>query len=150
MEVHSRMNKIGVFVCHCGINIASTVEVKELVRYAGELDNVVVSKDYKYMCSDVGAQLIKDSIKQFNVDSVVIACCSPRMHEHTFRKVVEEGGINPFKLEIANIREQCSWVHPDKKLATEKAKVLVEGAVAKAWLLEPLEKEKTKDCLLKT
>lgn len=136
------MNKIGVFVCHCGINIASTVDVKELVRYAGELDNVVVSKDYKYMCSDVGAQLIKDSIKQFNLDSVVIACCSPRMHEHTFRKVVEEGGINPFKLEIANIREQCSWVHPDKKLATEKAKALVKGAVAKARLLEPLEKEK--------
>lgn len=132
-------NRIGVFVCHCGINISSTVEVKALREYAKTLDDVVISKDYKYMCSDVGATLIKDSIKKHNLTSVVIACCSPRMHEHTFRGVVEDGGVNAFNLEIANIREQCSWVHEDKKQATEKAKALVRGAVAKARYLEPLQ-----------
>jgi heterodisulfide reductase subunit A len=137
-------NKIGVFVCHCGINIASTVDVKELINYAKNLDGVVVSKEYKYMCSDVGANLIKDSIKKDQLDGLVVACCSPRMHEHTFRGVVESGGINAYNLEIANIREQCSWAHDDKKAATEKAKSLVRGAVAKARLLEPLETSKIK------
>jgi len=137
-------NKIGVFVCHCGINIASTVDIKELIKYANTLDGVVVSKEYKYMCSDVGANLIKDTIKKNKLDGVVIACCSPRMHEHTFRGVVESGGINAFNLEIANIREQCSWAHEDKNRATEKAKALVRGAVAKAKLLEPLETSKIK------
>ena len=135
-------NKIGVFVCHCGINIASTVDVKTLIDYAKTLDGVAVSKDYKYMCSDVGANLIKDSIKKHKLDGVVVACCSPRMHEHTFRGVVEAGGINAFNLEIANIREQCSWAHDEKGRATEKAKALVRGAVAKAKLLEPLEASK--------
>jgi heterodisulfide reductase subunit A len=137
-------NKIGVFVCHCGINIASTVDVKELVNYANTLDKVIVSKDYKYMCSDVGANLIKDSIKKHKLDGIVIACCSPRMHEHTFRGVVEAGGVNAFNLEISNIREQCSWAHDDKEMATEKAKALIRGAVAKAKLLEPLETSKIK------
>ncbi len=135
-------NNIGVFVCHCGINIASTVDIKKLIDYAKTLDGVVISKDYKYMCSDVGANLIKDSIKKNKLDGVVIACCSPRMHENTFRGVVEAGGINAFNLEIANIREQCSWAHEDKHRATEKAKALVRGAVAKARLLEPLESTK--------
>ena len=137
-------NKIGVFVCHCGINIASTVDIKELIKYANSLDGVVVSKEYKYMCSDVGANLIKDTIKKNKLEGVVIACCSPRMHEHTFRGVVESGGINAFNLEIANIREQCSWAHKDKNKATDKAKALVRGAVAKAKLLEPLETSKIK------
>jgi len=137
-------NKIGVFVCHCGINISSTVDVQNLVEYAKSLDGVEVSKEYKYMCSDVGANLIKDTIKKKKLDGVVIACCSPRMHEHTFRGVVESGGINAFNLEIANIREQCSWAHEDKTRATEKAKALVRGAVAKAKLLEPLETSKIK------
>ena len=135
-------NKIGVFVCHCGINIASMVDVKKVVDYAKNLDGVVVSKDYKYMCSDVGANLIKDSIKKNKLDGVVIACCSPRMHEHTFRGVVESGGVNAFNLEIANIREQCSWSHEDKVRATAKAEALVRGAVAKAKLLEPLQTSK--------
>ena len=134
--------KIGVFVCHCGINIAQTVDVKKLVEYAKELDGVVVSTDYKYMCSDIGATLIKDSIKKHKLDKVVIACCSPRMHEITFQDVVEKGGINRFNVEIANIREQCSWVHDDKKKATEKAKKLVKAAVAKAGLMEPLHTSK--------
>ena len=134
--------KIGVFVCHCGINIAQTVDVKELTKYAKGLDGVVVSEQYKYMCSDMGANLIKDSIKKHKLDGIVIACCSPRMHEHTFRGVVEDSGLNSFNLEIANIREQCSWVHDDKEYATEKAKALVRGAVAKAKLLESLETSK--------
>lgn len=131
-------NKIGVFVCHCGINIAHTVDVNALTHYAKNLKDVAVSESYKYMCSDSGANLIKASIKKHKLDSVVIACCSPRMHEHTFRKVVENGGVNAFNLEIANIREQCSWVHDDAEKATEKAKLLVRSAVAKARLLEPL------------
>ena len=135
-------DRIGVFVCHCGINIAATVDVEELTKYAADLDNVVVSKDYKYMCSDRGAKLIKESIKENKLNSIVVACCSPRMHEHTFRGVVEDGGVNAFNLEIANIREQCSWVHEDKERATQKAKALVRGAVAKACLLEPLERSK--------
>jgi heterodisulfide reductase subunit A len=94
------------------------------------------------MCSDVGANLIKDSIKKHKLDGVVVACCSPRMHEHTFRGVVESGGVNAFNLEIANIREQCSWAHDDKGRTTEKAKALVRGAVSKAKLLEPLETSK--------
>ena len=135
-------NKIGVFVCHCGINIASMVDVKKLTEYAKTLDSVVVSKDYKYMCSDVGANLIKDSIKKHKLDGVVVACCSPRMHEHTFRGYVEKGGVNAFNLEIANIREQCSWAHEDKTHATSKAEALVRGSVAKAKLLEPLQPSK--------
>ncbi len=136
--------RIGVFVCHCGINIASVVDVKHLIDYAKTLDGMVVSKDYKYMCSDVGANLIKESIKKHKLDGVVVACCSPRMHEHTFRGVVESGGVNAFNLEIANIREQCSWVHDDKERATCKAEVIVRGAVAKAKFLEPLQTSKIK------
>jgi heterodisulfide reductase subunit A len=135
-------NKIGVFVCHCGINIASLVDVKKLVKYASNLDNVVISKDYNYMCSDAGAKLIKSSIKNHKLDGIVIACCSPRMHEHTFRGVVESGGVNAFNLEIANIREQCSWAHEDKGRATQKAEALIRGSVAKARLLEPLERSR--------
>ena len=131
--------KIGVFVCHCGINIAKTVDVEEVKKYAATLDNVVVSETYKYMCSDLGAQLIKKSIQKYSLDGVVIACCSPRMHEHTFRRVAEDGGVNQFNVEIANIREQCSWAHDDKKSATEKAKVLVRAAVSKTRMLESLE-----------
>jgi len=133
------MSKIGVFVCHCGINIAQTVDVEEVVKYASKLDDVVIAKDFKYMCSDLGAKLIKESIKKHKLDGVVIASCSPRMHEHTFRRVVNEGGLNPFSLEIANIREQCSWVHEDKKKGTEKAKALIRAGVAKARWLEPLK-----------
>ena len=133
------MSRIGVFICHCGVNIAGVVDVEKLAEYAKTLDDVVVSKHYTYLCSNAGANLIKDTIKEHNLDAVVIASCSPRMHEHTFRRVVEEVGVNPYRLEIANIREQCSWIHESKE-ATEKAKLLVKAAVAKARLLEPLEK----------
>ncbi|MCU0850660.1 MAG: CoB--CoM heterodisulfide reductase iron-sulfur subunit A family protein [Candidatus Thermoplasmatota archaeon] len=133
------MRRIGVFVCHCGINIAQNVDVKTLTEYASHLNGVVVAKEYKYMCSDVGATLIKDTIKEFKLDGIVIASCSPRMHEHTFRRVANDGGVNPYRVEISNIREQCSWAHSDKQKATEKAKYLVRSAVSKALSLEPLK-----------
>ncbi len=136
--------KIGVFICHCGENIASKVDVNELSKYAETLDDVVVSKTYKYICSEAGATLIKDTIKKYKLDAVVTASCSPRMHETTFRGIVKDGGLNPFNLEIANIREQCSWIHDDSKIATEKAKKILKGAVAKARLLESLEPPKVK------
>src|SRR5512136_490360 len=133
------MRRIGVFVCHCGINIAQNVDVEALTKYASHLNGVVVSKNYKYMCSDVGANLIKDAIKEHKLDGIVVASCSPRMHEHTFREVVTDGGINPYRLEIVNIREHCSWAHSDREKATEKAKSLMRSGVAKAKLLEPLQ-----------
>ena len=137
------MNRVGVFVCHCGVNIASKVDIEELVRYSAGLDSVVVAKDYKYMCSDQGAQLIQGSIKENGLEAVVIASCSPRMHEHTFQGVADAGGVNPYKVEIANIREHVSWVTEDMAEATAKAKRLVASAVAKARLHEPLERSKT-------
>jgi heterodisulfide reductase subunit A len=138
------MRRIGVFVCHCGINIAQNVDVKALTEYASHLNGVIVAKDYKYMCSDVGASLIKNTIKEFKLDGVVIASCSPRMHEHTFRRVANDGGVNPYRVEISNIREQCSWAHSNKEQATEKAKYLVRSAVSKALSLEPLKPSKLK------
>ena len=131
--------RIGVYICHCGINIAATVDVEEVVRFAQTLPNVVVARHYTYMCSDPGQALIKQDIEEYNLNRVVVASCSPRMHEPTFRSVVEEKGVNPYQFEMANIREQCSWVHPDVKAATQKAKELVAAAVAKVALLEPLE-----------
>ncbi len=133
------MRRVGVFICHCGINIAQNVDVKALTEYASQLNGVVVAKEYKYMCSDVGATLIKDTIKEFKLDGVVIASCSPRMHEHTFRRVANDGGVNPYRVEISNIREQCSWAHSNKEQATEKAKYLVRSSVSKALSLEPLK-----------
>ncbi len=138
----AKKRRVGVFVCHCGINISQKIDIEKLRSFAETLEGVVVSKDYKYMCSDVGATLIKDTIKDYKLDAVVIASCSPRMHEQTFRKVVLEGGVNPYRVEIVNIREQCSWSHENKEFATEKAKTLLRSGVAKARLLEPLERSK--------
>jgi heterodisulfide reductase subunit A len=138
------INRVGVFICHCGINIAQTVDVEELKKYATTLEGVVISEDYKYMCSSQGADVITKNIKKHKLNSVVIACCSPRMHEHTFQQVAEKGGVNAFNVEIANIREHCSWAHDDKEKATEKAKSLVRGAVAKARVLEPLQQSTVK------
>jgi heterodisulfide reductase subunit A len=136
--------RIGVYVCHCGLNIAGTVNVKEVVEYAKSLPNVVEARDYVFMCSAPGQDIIKEGIKKHNLNRVVVAACSPTMHEHTFRSALAEAGLNPYLLEIANIREQCSWVHSDKEAATAKAKILVRMAVAKASLLEPLEDIKFK------
>jgi len=130
--------RIGVYVCHCGLNIAGVVNVEEVAKYAGTLPNVVISRHYRYMCSDPGQDLIKNDIKKLRLNRVVVASCSPRMHELTFRKTVEDGGLNPYLYEHANIREHCSWVHDDKKLATNKAKDLIRAAVKRVYYHEPL------------
>jgi heterodisulfide reductase subunit A len=130
--------RTGVYICHCGLNIAGVVNVEEVAKYAGTLPNVVISRHYRYMCSDPGQDLIKNDIKKLGLNRVVVASCSPRMHEPTFRKAVEDGGLNPYLYEHANIREHCSWVHDDKKLATNKAKDLVRAAVRRVYYHEPL------------
>ncbi len=130
--------RTGVYICHCGSNIAGVVNVEEVARYVGTLPNVVVSRHYRYMCSDPGQDLIKKDIKELGINRVVVASCSPRMHEPTFRKAVEDGGLNPYLYEHANIREHCSWVHDDKKLATNKAKDLIRAAVMRVSHHEPL------------
>ena len=132
--------RIGVYVCHCGVNIAGIVNVKEVAEYAKSLSGVVVARDYMYMCSDPGQELIKKDIKDLKLDAVVVAACSPRMHEQTFRNACEEAGLNPYCMEMANIREQCSWVHTDRKKATAKAKALVAAAVAKVSRAKSLER----------
>jgi heterodisulfide reductase subunit A len=131
--------RVGVFICHCGLNIAARVDVKAVSEYARTLPNVVVSRDYVFMCSTVGQELIKEEIKKHNLNRIVVAACSPSMHEPTFRAAIESAGLNKYLLEMANVREHCSWAHSDKEAATEKAKDLVRMAVAKARLLEPLE-----------
>ena len=133
--------KIGVYVCQCGINIAHTVDTERVIELVNNLPNVAVARDYKYMCSDPGQELIKKDIQEMKLDRVIVASCSPRMHEPTFRTVLEECGMNPYFFEMVNIREQCSWVHEDKEKATLKAVGLINGAVARAALLEPLEKK---------
>ncbi len=132
------MKRIGVFVCWCGSNIASTVDIEKVVAAAKKMPNVVYAADNKYMCSELGQSSIREAIKKENLTRVVIASCSPRMHENTFRKTVESAGLNPYYLEIANVREQCSWVHKDKDQGTPKAIALVRTAVAKAARNEPL------------
>ncbi|MCS7258452.1 MAG: CoB--CoM heterodisulfide reductase iron-sulfur subunit A family protein [candidate division WOR-3 bacterium] len=129
---------IGVFVCHCGINIAGTVDVKEVVRRISEETDVAVVLDHQYCCSDPGQNLIKETIKKYNLEKVVVACCSPTLHENTFRKAVSEAGINPYNCEIANIREQCSWVTEDRKKATQKAVKIIKTIIAKVADNEPL------------
>jgi len=132
--------KVGVFVCHCGSNIARTVDVEEVARSAGKLSGVELSTHYIYMCSDPGQDLLKESIKKHGLDRAVVAACSPRIHEETFRRAVKDAGMNPYLLEMANIREHCSWVHMNQENeATEKAKALVAAAVAKSRLNEPLD-----------
>ena len=131
--------RIGVYVCHCGANIAGTVDVAEVTENASSLPSVVVARDYKFMCSDPGQDLIKNDIKEKGLSRVVVASCSPRLHEPTFRRTLTSAGLNPYLLEMANIREQCAWVHEDKDKATVKAKALVSAAVRRVFLHESLE-----------
>jgi len=134
------MKKLGVFVCWCGSNIASSVDVDQVVDGASKLDGVVHAENYMYMCSDPGQQKVKDAIREKHLDGVVVACCSPRMHENTFRKAAASVGLNPYLLEIANIREQCSWVHADNKpVATAKAISIIAGTLDKVKQNLPLE-----------
>lgn len=132
------MHRIGVFVCWCGSNIAATVDVEKVAEALGQEPGVVFSANYQYMCSQAGQELIQDAIREHRLTGVVICSCSPRMHENTFRKTVEKAGLNPYMLEIANIREQCSWIHKDKLTATEKAVILGRTAIAKVQLNTPL------------
>ncbi len=135
--------RIGVYVCHCGVNIGGVVDCPDVAEYAKTLPGVVHATDYKYMCSDPGQALIQEDIKEKNLNRIVVAACSPRLHEPTFRRCVEEAGLNKFLFEFANLREQDSWVHMDlPEEATQKAKDLTRMAVAKARLLEPLEATK--------
>jgi heterodisulfide reductase subunit A len=130
--------RIGVYVCHCGLNIGATVDCEEVAEHAKTLDDVVYAEHQMYTCSEPGQQKIKDDIKEHGLNRVVVASCSPKLHEETFRNACEEAGLNKYLLEMANIREHCSWVHlHEKKSATEKAKDLVAMAVAKARLLMP-------------
>lgn len=131
--------RIGVYICHCGTNIAATVDVEAVTELAATLPGVVVARHYTYMCSEPGQALIKEDARTLGLNRVVVASCSPRMHEPTFRAASQDGGVNPYRFEMANIREQCSWVHHDRHEATEKAKALVYAAVMKAYRLEPLE-----------
>lgn len=132
------MQKIGVFVCHCGTNIAATVDVKAVAEALSHEAGVVISKEYQYMCSEAGQNLIKNAIKENGLTGVVVCSCSPRMHENTFRKAAASVGLNPYLVEIANIREQCSWIHKDIATATEKAVILGRAAIAKVHLNAPL------------
>lgn len=132
------MQRIGVFVCHCGTNIAGTVDVKAVAEALSHEQGVVVSADYQYMCSQAGQNLIKEAIEKNHLTGIVVCSCSPRMHEATFRKTAASAGLNPYMVEIANIREQCSWVHKDMPTGTEKAIILGKAAVAKVNLNAPL------------
>lgn len=132
------MQKIGVFVCWCGSNIAATVDVKRVAEAMKSEPGVVFSTDYQYMCSENGQGMIRNAIKEYNLDGIVVCSCSPRMHEATFRKTALQAGLNPYMVEIANIREQCSWIHKDIPEGTEKAIILARTAVAKVLRNAPL------------
>ncbi len=121
--------RIGVYVCHCGTNIAGMVDVEAVAAQAAAFDGVVISRDYAYMCSDPGQRLIKDDIRDFDLDRVVVASCSPLMHETTFRSACADAGMNPFLFQMTNLREHVSWVSDDRAFATKKAKKLVSAAV---------------------
>ena len=135
-------SRIGVYVCRCGLNIAQTVDCAKVAQNVAGLENVVVSKEVTYACSEPGQMEILEDITDNGLDRIVVASCSPRLHEPTFRQMMKKAGLNPYMLEMANLREQCSWVHmrePDA--ATEKAEDLVKMAVARAGLLWPLTEE---------
>ncbi|MDH5696269.1 MAG: CoB--CoM heterodisulfide reductase iron-sulfur subunit A family protein, partial [Dehalococcoidia bacterium] len=131
--------RIGVYICHCGHNIAGTVDTKEVAEFAKGLPAVVMATDYMYMCSDPGQNMIKDDIKRLGLNRIVVASCSPTLHEHTFREAVQDAGLNPYLFQMANIREHCSWVTEDQAKATEKAKALVGAAVRRVFYHQPLE-----------
>jgi heterodisulfide reductase subunit A len=132
-------SRIGVYVCHCGMNIAQFVDVPQVVAFSRKLPNVTLARDYQFMCSDPGQEMIRQDIREQGLDRVVVASCSPLMHEGTFRRACREGGLNEYLFQMANIREQCSWVTDDKAKATAKAQLLVAAAVNRVALHEELE-----------
>ena len=132
--------RIGVYVCHCGLNIAGVVDCEAVAEYAKGLPDVVISQSDAYLCSEPGQNLIKKDVEENGLNRIVVASCSPRLHEPTFRHCLSEAGLNPYLLEMANLREQCSWVHAqDHDAATLKAKDLVRSAVARAGRLNARE-----------
>jgi heterodisulfide reductase subunit A len=131
--------RIGVYVCHCGTNIAGMVDVERVADFATQLEDVVVARHYAYMCSDPGQALIKDDIRDESLDRIVVASCSPLMHETTFRRACAEAGLNPYLFQMTNIREHCSWVSDDTEKATRKAEALVEAAVRRVGFHKELE-----------
>ena len=131
--------RIGVYICHCGTNIAGTVDIATVADFARNLNSVTVAREHEHMCSDPAQEMIKEDIKQLGLNRVVVASCSPLMHEPTFRRACEDGGLNRYLFQMANIREHCSWVTSDRRQATEKAKALVSAAVMRVFLHEPLE-----------
>ena len=130
--------RIGVYICHCGVNISQNVRIDDLRLFAAGLPGVRVAQNYMYMCSEPGQEMIRKDIAENRLDRIVVVACSPRMHEPTFRNAMKSAGLNPYCLEMANIREQCAWVHKDADVATAKAKSLLAAAVTKVSLLEPL------------
>jgi heterodisulfide reductase subunit A len=132
------VSRIGVFICHCGENIGKTVDCARVAETARSMPGVVYAVDYKYTCSEPGQAQIRDAIKQHHLTGVVVGACSPRMHEKTFRRTVANAGLNPYLCEIANLREHCSWVHPDREEATQKAIELVRATVARVQRNTPL------------
>jgi heterodisulfide reductase subunit A len=130
--------RVGFYVCHCGTNIGGTIDVKGVAEFAAALPGVVVSREYKYICSEPGQQLIQQDIRDQKLNRVVVASCSPRMHEGTFQNAVAKAGLNPYHFSMVNIREHASWVIKDKEQATAKAKRLVRAAVARVLLQEEL------------
>jgi heterodisulfide reductase subunit A len=136
--------RIGVYICHCGTNIAGVIDVKAVTEFAAKLPEVVVSRDYKYMCSDPGQALIGQDIQDHKLSRVVVASCSPLLHEHTFRDACEKGGLNPYCFQMVNIREHDAWVHEPGPMATEKAKALVRAAVQRVRFHKPLETKRTR------
>ena len=139
----TRKPRIGVYVCQCGSNIAATVDTEAVARFAQDLDGVVLTRVNKYSCSEPGQKTIREDIKEYDLDRVVIAACTPRMHEPTFRRTLDSAGLNPYFLEMANIREQVSWVHPAGEGATNKASDLVAGAVQRVHFHDALQSRKS-------
>jgi len=136
-------SRIGVYVCRCGLNIAHTVDCPRVAAEAAGLEDVVISKEMPYACSEPGQQEITEDITEHGLDRIVIASCSPRLHEPTFREMMKAAGLNPYLMEMANLREQCSWVHINEpEDATQKARDLVAMAVSRVGALRPLQEEK--------
>src|SRR5512134_1586208 len=137
-----KLERVGVYVCHCGSNIAGTVDVVDVAKWAQEKLGhlgVVIGREYKFMCSSLGQELIEKDIRELGLTRVVVAACSPHLHENTFRTACTRGGLNPYLCELVSIREQVSWVHTDKAAATEKSKAVVSGGVERVAHHEPLE-----------
>lgn len=135
----NHLPRVGVYICHCGTNIAPKVDVKEVGEFARSIKGVEVAKDYKYMCSEPGQEMIKNDIRYLELNRIVVSSCSPLLHEHTFRQACADAGLNPFLFQMANIREQCSWVTTDPRDATIKAKRVVAAAIMRVILQKALE-----------